>query len=52
MKYFTDVPAQHEMMCELFQAMKELGGSGSLHEIDEKTIELLNISPEILERCV
>ncbi|MBC5787193.1 restriction endonuclease [Clostridium facile] len=49
MKYFTDVPAQHEMMCELFQAMKELGGSGSLHEIDEKTIELLNISPEILE---
>lgn len=37
------------MMCELFQAMKELGGSGTIREIDDKTIEILELSTEVQE---
>lgn len=37
------------MMCELFQAMKELGGSGTIREIDDKTIEILNLTSEVQE---
>ena len=37
------------MMCELFQAMKELGGSGTIREIDDKTIEILDLAPEVQE---
>ena len=37
------------MMPELFQAIKELGGSGTIGEIDRKTIEVLRLSPEIAE---
>lgn len=49
MKNFSEVPAYNEMMCELFEAMKELGGSGSIREIDDKTIEILELSSEIQE---
>lgn len=49
MKKHLEVPAYNDMMCELFQAMKELGGSGTIREIDEKTIEILELPPEILE---
>ena len=38
-KNASEVPAYNEMMCELFQALKELGGSGTITEIDDKTIE-------------
>ena len=49
MKSAAEVPAYHDMMCELFQAMKELGGSGTIREIDEKTIEILKLPADVLE---
>ena len=39
MKNNIEVPAYNEMMNELFQAVKELGGSGTIREIDDRTIE-------------
>ena len=36
------------MMCELFQALKELG-VGTITEIDDKTIEILNLPVEVQE---
>ena len=48
MRKTEEVPAYHEMMQELFQAIKELGGSGTIQEIDDKTIEILGLSPEVL----
>ncbi|MBU5255261.1 restriction endonuclease [Tissierella praeacuta] len=42
-----EVPVYNEMMQEVFQAMKELGGSGTIKEIDDKTIEILGLSPEV-----
>lgn len=44
-----EVPAYNDMMCELFQAMKELGGSGTIREIDEKTVEILKLPIEVQE---
>ena len=38
MRKTVEVPAYHEMMQELFQAIKELGGSGTIQEIDDKSI--------------
>ncbi len=49
MKNSLEVPAYSDMMCELFQAMKELGGSGTIREIDDKTIEILDLAPEVQE---
>lgn len=43
MKNSLEVPAYNDMMCELFQAMKELGGSGTIREIDDKTVEILEL---------
>ena len=40
------VPKFDEMMCEMFQAVKELGGSGTIREIDERTIGILALSQE------
>lgn len=48
-KNSIEIPAYNEMMKELFQAIKELGGSGTIKEIDDKTIEILGLSPEIQE---
>ena len=48
-KNASEVPAYNEMMCELFQALKELGGSGTITEIDDKTIEILNLPVEVQE---
>lgn len=45
----SKVPAFDEMMNELLQAMKELGGSGTIREIDKKTIEILKLPPPILD---
>ncbi|WP_291765822.1 restriction endonuclease [Blautia sp.] len=42
-------PAYNEMMTELFQAIKELGGSGTVNEIDQKTIEILQLPQDIME---
>ena len=49
MKKSLEVPVFNEMMCELFQAMKELGGSGTIREIDDKTIEILGLPAEVQE---
>lgn len=49
MRNSLEVPAYNDMMCELFQAMKELGGSGTIREIDDKTIEILDLAPEVQE---
>lgn len=38
----SKVPAFDEMMNELLQAMKELGGSGTIREIDKKRLKYLN----------
>lgn len=45
----SKVPAFDEMMNELLQAMKALGGSGTIREIDKKTIEILKLPPAILD---
>ena len=39
-KSTSAVPAYNEMMHELFQAMHELGGSGTIAEIDDQTIDV------------
>lgn len=49
MKNSLEVPAYNDMMCELFQAMKELGGSGTIREIDDKTVEILELPIEVQE---
>lgn len=49
MRNSLEVPAYNDMMCELFQAMKELGGSGTIREIDDKTIEILDLASEVQE---
>lgn len=49
MRNSLEVPAYNDMMCELFQAMKELGGSGTIREIDDKTIEILGLPMEAQE---
>lgn len=49
MRNFLEVPAYNDMMCELFQAMKELGGFGTIREIDDKTIEILKLPTEVQE---
>lgn len=43
------VPPHQEMMPQIYQALQELGGSGTIKEIDEKTIELLQLPQEILD---
>lgn len=49
MKNSLEIPTYDSMMCELFQAMKELGGSGTIREIDDKTIEILELPMEVQE---
>ena len=41
------VPKFDEMMCEMLQAVKERGGSGTIREIDERTIGILALSQEV-----
>lgn len=43
------VPTFDSMMNPLLQALKELGGSGTIEEINSKTTEILNLSDEQLE---
>lgn len=49
MRDSLEIPVYNDMMCELFQAMKELGGSGTIREIDDKTIEILELPMEVQE---
>ena len=43
------IPTYDNMMCELLQALKKLGGSGTISEIDDKTIEILALLSEVQE---
>ena len=43
------VPTFDRMMNPLIQALKALGGSGTIEEIDNKTVEIAGISDEQLE---
>ena len=49
MRNHLEIPAYNDMICELLQAMKELGGSGTIREIDYKTIEILELPTEVQE---
>ena len=48
MRNHLEIPAYNDMICELLQAMKELGG-GTIREIDDKTIEILELPTEVQE---
>ena len=50
MKDSTKMPAYHELMNPLLQALHELGGSGSIEEIAQKVVELSDFPEEILNR--
>lgn len=41
-------PTFDAMMLELIQAMKNLGGSGSIAEIDQETIRILGLSEDVI----
>ena len=43
------VPQYHEMMNPLLAALRELGGSGSINEINETTVGKLDLADEVLE---
>lgn len=43
------IPTYDSMMNPLLKAMHELGGSGTIEEIDSKVIEILNLPKEIVE---
>lgn len=45
-----EVPTFDQLMLPLFRAIKELGGSASIAEIEEKVGELLQLSEEALEQ--
>ncbi|HSM58599.1 MAG TPA: restriction endonuclease [Candidatus Sulfomarinibacteraceae bacterium] len=45
----ADVPTFDAMMNPLIQALKELGGSGTIEEIDNKVAEIMQLSDEQLE---
>ncbi len=43
-----DMPTYDKMMNPLLEALHQLGGSGNIDEINEKTIEVLNLPDEII----
>ncbi len=45
----TQVPSFDQLMVPLFTALRELGGSASIAEIDDKVGELLELPEEVLE---
>jgi len=44
----NEVPAYDQLMQPLFNAIKDLGGSGSIGEIDEKVAKLLDLPEDIV----
>ncbi len=49
MKRNNNIPKFDEMMKPLIHAMKLLGGSGSIDEINNKTIDLMRVPNDIFE---
>ena len=45
----SDVPSYDQLMTPLFHALKELGGSGSITEIEDKVLELLALPESVVE---
>lgn len=45
----SQIPTFDQLMVPLFRALKELGGSGSIAEIDERVGELLQLPESVLE---
>ncbi len=45
----TDIPTFDKLMNPIIQALKQLGGSGTIEEINSKVIEIANISDKQLE---
>ncbi len=41
------IPSYDQLMQPVFQTLKDLGGSGSIEEIDEKAVEILGLSEEV-----
>jgi restriction system protein len=48
MKTISKVPQYHKLMNPLLHALNELGGSGSIEEIDQKVAEMIHLPEEIL----
>ncbi|WP_204336751.1 hypothetical protein [Cryomorpha ignava] len=48
-KIYDKVPTHDEMMIPTLEALKLLGGSGSIDEINEKVYEVTGLNEEILE---
>ena len=46
----SDVPSYHAFWTPLLQAMKQLGGSGTLEEINNKVVEIMAIPAPVLEK--
>jgi len=44
-----DVPSFEDMMPQLLQALKDLGGSGSVEEVNQRTIQILALPESIVE---
>lgn len=45
----ASLPSYDELMVPLFNALKQLGGSGAIAEIDEKVGEILDLPSDLLE---
>ena len=45
----SDVPSYDQLMQPVLMALKELGGSGSIAEIDDKVAELLDLPEDIID---
>lgn len=48
-KKFDKVPTYDKLIIPTLKALKELGGSGSIEEINEKVYEIANLDDEILQ---
>ncbi|CAN5809952.1 restriction endonuclease [soil metagenome] len=46
----SDIPQYHQLFNAVMAALKELGGSGSIQEVNAKTIDSLSLSPNALGR--
>lgn len=45
----TNLPAYDKLMNPIIQALKKLGGSGTIDEINSKVIEITNIPDDMVE---
>ena len=46
----TEIPSQKEFHNPILQALRHLGGSGTIQEIDDKVAKIMNLTDEQLER--